>query len=670
VIIFLPLAIFLCVHRAVRIDTGSISRPHNDFEAITRIRYLVQLCTSNSHDSIIILTSLLNKHSQRCDLPECECSSLLKKSSGIGKSEPIILNFSAYLTLNELNPYFFENWKLRVLKVLTNELSKKFSKSDEVIMFLSQIYYLYLGNQYQSLVFISTIESHNPPLLARLVLYYARLIINIGMLNLAEKSVLLLDSLEYQSYFKKFLKIADQISENTIKFWATLLNDNPDMSILNTIGITLFNSRKDLIHVVEKINKICSNNIEFLVKYGLYMKYIVNDSYTASASFNSILRSMDRIRRAKTNGNTFSVLQSDVRNMMVVISIETKDFMQIIDINSEAEQILNSKRHEIIGKSISHIMPPMIGEVHEKFMQQFFKTMKSDILNTKMLVWIKNRDGLYCACDILKNFVPRLTGGFLGIMFAHLNKQIPDYTQSKKDLTINRVGSIICDENLKIVGFSIEASKLMTMPERIVAEIVGKYTLDYLFPEISLIKGLDEFTSPAGKILEFQAKNFVSESENLDINMNFLIPPAILMWVRLIKETYGNIRSSYILLFSPILPTRVRQYVRVGDSNFFVNSIKSSGEQKKVDLELMKKTDEQHNPGTTVLESEDIDFTNNFSVSGSASSTNKTSSSQSSQIAKEMLDRALANETPSSIKKLLAAIIALFIVVVTLIGIF
>jgi len=616
---------------------------------------------------------LINKHEKRCGHYDCDCHNLFNKGSALEKVDPITYNFTAYSSENERKAHFHENWKLRAMGVLVDEIARKFSKSDDVSMMLAQIYYLYLGNHYHSLVLISNIESHNPPLLIRVLLYYYRLIINIGMLGEAENSSMLLDSLEYQDYFKEFLKIADEITECTIKFWATLLHEIPDMNILNSIGVTIFKSRKQLVSIVDKINKICSNNIEFLVKYGLYMKYIVNDSYNASESFKNIMRSMDRFRKCRTDSNNFSILQSDVKNMMIVISCEAKDFMCMVDANSEAEQMLHVSRNVILGKSITHIMPPMIGEIHDKCMQKFFKSMKAYSLSIRKMRWLKTRDGMYLSCNIFKNIVPRLTGGFLGIMFAHLDKKISQYTSAKKDSTVSRIGAVICDENMKILGFTTEVSKLLSLPERAFTEIINKNTLDYLFPEAAQDKGYEELFDPAGKVLEFHGKNFLTENEAEQIDANFESQSGILMWVRLVKETYNHDeKTSYIMLFSPILKEKVHKYTKPTSSWFYKNTDKSSGKQKKVDLEgLISKENEISGRINTLYGNEEIDPTNGMSQSGSISSGNMTSSSQSSSmIAKEMLDRALASETPSSIKKLLIAIVVLFFIVISLIGIF
>lgn len=673
IVIFLPIVILICVHRFLRIDTFTQTRLKTDYDALNRIYKLISLCKTDTLEGVVTLTSLLDKHYAKCEFADCDCKNCYKKESGLGKNDPIILNFQAVRTYEELPGYFTQTWKLRVFRILINDIARKFGKCDEVLMLIAQIFYFYLGNHYYALVLISSIESRCPPLLTKLQLFYIRHIINVGLLQEAEKSEQLLTALEYQEHFKKFLKVADEIAENTVKFWAALLKDPPDMTILNTIGVSLFESRRTLIKVVNEINKICANNIEFLVKYGLYMKAIVNDTYSSSNAYNSIMRSMDRIRHSRSNEHTFSILQSEERNMMIVVSLESKDNMNIIDANSEAEIILNSTRTELIGKPITQIMPPMIGEIHERCMQQFFKTMVSKALNIPHLRLIRTRDGIYTFCSILKQIVPRLTNGFCGIMFAHVDKKIEQFMQAKKDVTSHRIGAIICDEFMKIIGFNSEASTVLQIPANILCEVANKNSIDMIFPETDSASNIAELMEPAGRVLEFRGKNIISDNEIDDTPGNLTQNTGILMWVRLIKETYCDIKTCFIMIFAEISDKHKPKYTRIPDSKFFRNEERTSNKKKRFNIydDLKKDLIADNQKDAEIPIDEDVCFTNTISNSGSASSTNKSgSSSKSSMIAKEMLDRALACETPSSIKKLTGAIIILYLVAVVLVRIF
>eukprot|EP01022_Parablepharisma_sp_SALTPOND_P016629 TRINITY_DN2481_c0_g2_i2.p1 TRINITY_DN2481_c0_g2~~TRINITY_DN2481_c0_g2_i2.p1 ORF type:complete len:502 (-),score=36.98 TRINITY_DN2481_c0_g2_i2:2948-4453(-) len=438
-LIFVILSFLLCAHRGIQLSSVAYKQPKTDSEAVYSIYKIIELCTSKGKGSIVALTVLLNKHTNHCSDYKCECRKLLAHLKKYNQ-DPIRQNFTVYKSSEKVPHYINNSWRAKVLSILLNRISKKFNKSEEVQWLTAQVMYLYLGNHYHSLSLLSNIEANKPGLILRLQLYNFRQIIGAGMLKESiDGQTYVLDSLEYQKYYRKFLDVAEEIAELTIKFWFTLSKEVPDNSILNTIGISLFSLRKRLKSIVEKINKISANNVEFLVKYGVYMKLVVHDAFAASTSFNQIMRSINRRDQNNIDEGTFSTLRGDMKNMMITISLETADFMNMTDANSEAEKILCCTRGDLIGKSLGNIMPPMIADAHKTYMQKFFKSMHYKMLNGKHVLFVKNKTGIYTICTAIKSIVPRLTGGFQGVMFAHRNKRVPSYTKAKKEVTSKNV---------------------------------------------------------------------------------------------------------------------------------------------------------------------------------------------------------------------------------------
>eukprot|EP01022_Parablepharisma_sp_SALTPOND_P000405 TRINITY_DN101_c0_g1_i2.p1 TRINITY_DN101_c0_g1~~TRINITY_DN101_c0_g1_i2.p1 ORF type:complete len:777 (+),score=60.55 TRINITY_DN101_c0_g1_i2:976-3306(+) len=690
-LVFVPLSVLLCVHRGIRLSSVIHKRPKTDTEAVSMIHRILELCTSRNKDSTIALTALLNKHARSCPGYECDCRNLLSQPKKYWQ-EPVKRNFEVYTSLIEVPQSIKNSWRIKVLSVLINRIAKRFSKSDEVSWLVAQIVYLYMGNHYHSLVLISNIECKKPGLFLKLQLYNFRQIISTGMYKEAANGLLyVLDSLEYQKHYSKFLDTAEEVAELTLKFWFTLLKEKPDTTIMNTIGIKLFNSRKQLMNVVGKINKLSTNNVEFLVKYGVYMKMVMHDSYTASSSFNQIMRSVGRINKSKSDEEVFSILRGDTKNMMIVISLETKDFMNIVDVNSQAEKILAYTRSELVGKSVANIMPPMIAKVHKDYVQKFFKTMNSKILNKKHDIVIKNKAGIYVMCCSLKTIVPRLTGGFQGVMFAHKNKKLSTYTKMKKEATSKGVcfllqkqmGEIFCDESLKVIGFTNKVSKLLNVSERVLTELTNKTTLDYLFPETGTEKGLEQLRNPAGAVLEFKSKNFLTEGEDEDLIHNSNAQRTLL-WCRIIQERYGE-DQAIIFLFSLIPPANIKLFTRI--SHFGTEQPFALGEKGSDFYHREEQNDKFNLWWGQTGEGGKRQMPNHYYRSGMAqeinpllaeeeiisnsgqsqsSSVHTSSSRQSSQMAKELLDRAFSQETPASIKKLAAVIVVAFFVVISL----
>eukprot|EP01022_Parablepharisma_sp_SALTPOND_P000406 TRINITY_DN101_c0_g1_i3.p1 TRINITY_DN101_c0_g1~~TRINITY_DN101_c0_g1_i3.p1 ORF type:complete len:849 (+),score=23.95 TRINITY_DN101_c0_g1_i3:2314-4860(+) len=122
-------------------------------------------------------------------------------------------------------------------------------------------------------------------------------------------------------------------------------------------------------------------------------------------------------------------------------------------------------------------------------------------------------------------------------------------------------GAILCDDSLKVLGFTSKVSKLLNVSERVLVEIINKTSLDYLFPEASTEKGLEQLQSSAGVVLKFKSKNFLTESVSEDF-IRSAKTTQTLLWCRVIQERYSEGQSVLIFLFSPIPSREFKHFYR------------------------------------------------------------------------------------------------------------
>jgi hypothetical protein len=224
-----------------------------------------------------------------------------------------------------------------------------------------------------------------------------------------------------------------------LNFWKILLSETPDTTALNGILSSFFRVRRKLIVVIEKLNRMNTENLDFYIKYGVLMKYILNDSNSSTSAYNKIMSIADCMDQSWTKHTGFSLLRTDVKVSMILISIETQDFMVVLDINSEVENLLKCSRNEIVGASIETIMPPMIAQAHQHYIQKFFVTMTSTCIGINIFRFIKCKDNLYASCCTSKSLVPKLDQGFQGVMFSYLDPRLTTYTNSKRHNTLKIV---------------------------------------------------------------------------------------------------------------------------------------------------------------------------------------------------------------------------------------
>jgi PAS domain S-box-containing protein len=384
------------------------------------------------------LAAFLAKHSHRCFGEECQCHDLILRASE-SQSDFVRGNLTTSHSLQNLPESIRKSWKLNTLKILMSDLFKKYNKRDEMQVLVAEVFFLLLGNHYQALTLVSNLYMQNPTFVMKLRLYYLREIINIGMMNSSQDSLMLLESLEYQDHFQRFLRDAEDIAELTIKFWRHLLLETADNAVLNSIGGTIFQTRKKLLAPVDLINLINKNNTEFFVKCGLFMRCILHDAVAASTAFNSLMRSVESVVRTPKDRSMFSLLQSSARITLVIISFDSVDFMAIDDVNTEVEYLLGYTREELIGSSVTNLMHPIIGQQHHQYVQQYFQTMETTNIGIPRVRFLKNKDGMYVSCRVMKYIVPKLSHGFQGMMMAISDSRMTKYTSGKKDPTAKKV---------------------------------------------------------------------------------------------------------------------------------------------------------------------------------------------------------------------------------------
>ena len=92
-------------------------------------------------------------------------------------------------------------------------------------------------------------------------------------------------------------------------------------------------------------------------------------------------------RAAVRQINEQSVFGENTGAGIIMIEANTREIGRIIHCNEEIEIVLGFKPKDIIGKSSSIIMPKPIGDVHNKFIERYFETAKSKIIDKQVILF-------------------------------------------------------------------------------------------------------------------------------------------------------------------------------------------------------------------------------------------------------------------------------------------
>ena len=512
------------------------------------------------------ILGLFQNHKNRCTKNDCLCKIPLQKET-IDTISGLNMNLQIYAEKANVPLNYREGLTEKALKILIEEQISRHEKADKLIILSAEVSFYYLANHYNALEQIFNLESRKPSLLLQQRIYNLRRSISIGMTLNNDYYVdpeCIIDSIQYMRYYHHFLEEVENARDLTIRFWTIIVQDAPSAVQLNDMGKCLFKKKYKIMNTVQKISDINANSTEFLIRYGLFMKFIIHDSVAADQVFKKILLLADSSNYNSLCNSVFSVFRGDSTIMFLLASLDKASESNIIDINTELEQGLNYLREDLIGHSITCIMPPIIAQKHSEYIHNFYLTMNKKSLNTPRLRFVKSKSGVYVPCLVLKKIVPNLNEGFRVVLFMRADNKFSHYTYAKKALTCKKAGAILCDTNNSIIGATKNAYELLKNSGDGLQILFKGIVIQDLFPILSESNCFNELMSKRGAIFknlnckilldylddDLRKKEICNQQELADT----------LYWGIFIHEVYGDTDTCNIFIFSEILKSEYTKY--------------------------------------------------------------------------------------------------------------
>lgn len=376
-------------------------------------------------------------------------------------------NRKSYSSKLELPIAYRDNFSINVLKLLIGDLMHKFGKNPTFCTQCAEIEFYYYANYYNALKLLVNIESERPSIFIMQRVYNLKRVIMIGLKKNEEdeKKDGILSSIEYLGVFKKLLEKMEEAYDLTRKFWNTLLEPFPTAEVLNDLGKNLCKSKFRILQLSHSISDINSNHCEFLLRFGIFMKFFMHDKSTLEHLFQKIVTLYEGSCFNSFNNYNFSLFRPDVSVILILASIENLSTASIKDVNSAIEGELGYERNELIGNSINCLMSSNIALHHSDYMIKFFKTMETHSIGIERFRFLKKKNGIFTGCHTLKLIVPRLSNGLQIALFLYVDPDIKLYSSGRKVKTSSKVLFFILNTNYLIRLEQLYAMKIFRLQD-------------------------------------------------------------------------------------------------------------------------------------------------------------------------------------------------------------
>jgi len=532
----------------------------------------------NNYTSTCHLLTIYSAHIQTCENPECACKMIENQLNsgpaavyrGLNNNN----NQSRYM-LSKGRLIDRKTWILFIRQQLNDILSKN-SKEAKLFILAAYLEYYWLNNSFMALTLLAKAEDLHPSIYITMSIMHLRREIEDLMIskqlmvlkgNDANANKTLFDARKINKFMKlynKFMEEVESCTSSNIAFWTILLDDTPDTRKLNNVGNNISTYLKKLHTLYIKIMEADSSNINFLYKYGIFLRCIAFDELTANTIFTKIktLREKREIRR-KTEYDLFSMKGDKL--VVMRISGNKNSLGKILDVNFETTTQLKFGKNELLGTYLKRLFPSVIAARHDDWMLNSYSKLIFPTLNRISHGFVCDKVGYFIMVNFLVKIIPNLKDGinFIGAMQPnkHLNgliQTIENVKAGKRDF-----GIFICDEVGRIIGINHAAGKYFGMQPREFSSH-GELIVQTIFPFLNDLHVEEKAKSKEGYYCDVDFEEIIKQagdSDRQEVGIDFNTKSRrVDVWIRIIDEIYGekveNVCKLRLVVILPIASKR------------------------------------------------------------------------------------------------------------------
>ena len=394
------------------------------------------------------------------------------------------------------------------IKHLISDALERIPKSTRLHMLYAYVQREKLHNKFKALYEMMITEENKPNMEEEFSIFSYKNVIEEEMIendarNSESKGVDVNVLVDFQNKFVDFQAAVENDVDLHLEFWRELLENNPDIQKLQSLGAKITHSFEQTSGEFKKLNDINPNHIKMLQIYGNYLKDIVNDEVEGQRT----LEKAEYVDKSSAVNKQF--IDNDhlkygenSSTCILTVSGNLGSLGTIKNVNNEITRILGFSKPDLIGQNISRIIPKVIGDLHDGFMRNYFETSDPKVIGHERLVFPLNKDGYIVPCSLMIKVLPNLDEGIRLVGFL---KDVD------KDGTFAKGGDMETDEKVHhimysgdtgaIHGITHSCKREFGIPASLVsgAGATNDFTMDIVFPDLAS-HTLEDLKNPAGVV--------------------------------------------------------------------------------------------------------------------------------------------------------------------------
>jgi PAS domain S-box-containing protein len=198
----------------------------------------------------------------------------------------------------------------------------------------------------------------------------------------------------YQSHLDQAKMYDHQASETLVRFWRVLLDRNPDLYKLRSVGAELNTAIMAAMDNYKAMMDIDSSSPQDLRAYASFIGNVVQDEEEA-------IRLYDRAddidnSRAKAQLKNMKITSIDIfddRNGVITIDGSLENIGRIINVNAGICRLYGYTSDELIGRNIQILVPDPFSEDHDLFLTKYIETGKGTVIDKLRLLFGLHKNG-------------------------------------------------------------------------------------------------------------------------------------------------------------------------------------------------------------------------------------------------------------------------------------